>query len=101
MVLENGAAESPANRVRAPARFQDDFYRRPLRAHPVLVNGEKDRELVAKMNVEGAGGIAGLARDPVRVGAVIAGRIENLRGGLDQRPPGFNGLPMPFWFGPS
>ncbi len=81
-----------------PPDFRMSLNRRPLGAHPVLVNVEKDRELVGEVNIESAGGIAGLARDAVRIGAVIAVRIENPGGGLDQRAPRLSRFPMPLRF---
>src|SRR5258708_3644225 len=98
MGLEHGAAEPHSDCTRTTAGFQDCIYRRPFDAYPVLVDCEKDRELVGEVDVESAGGITGLARDAVRIGAVIAVRIEDPGGGLDQRAPRLIWLPMPLRF---
>ena len=58
----------------------------PLARHPGLVGREQDLALVGEVLVEGAGGVAGGARDPVRVRSVVADAVERRgRGGHETR----------------
>lgn len=51
---------------------------------PPRINGQEDRALIVKVPVERLGGKASMLCDLVRVGAVIADRVEEMRSGFDQ-----------------
>src|SRR5262249_8706527 len=56
----------------------------PFARYPGLVGGQEGGALVGEVLVERPGGIAGRAREPVRIGAAIPDLVEDLGCGGDQ-----------------
>ena len=73
--------------------------RRPLGGDPSLVGGEEDGALVGEVLVERPRRIAGLARQAVRVGAVVADAVELAAAAATRRARVSSGFPRRGRFG--